>query len=244
MSGTAASFLGFAASVALAIVAIAAWRLAAGTARRIAAGLFLWLAYVGILSWLGLVSNPAIRPPAILFIVGPVILFMVFGMARSRSAGLIALAIPLWVLIGFQMFRIGVELFLHQLWREGIVPKMLTFDGANVDIWIGASAPLAAWLATRGRGGRGIAAIWNVAGLFALANVIVRSALTSPGPFNLIDAEVVNRAIGAFPYTYIAGFLAPLAIALHILALRALAHSSVRSAQPAGSNSSSSGIAA
>ena len=70
----------------------------------------------------------------------------------------------------------------------------------------------------------------RVVGLIALANVIVRSALTSPGPLHLLDAEVVNRAIGTFPYTFIAGFLAPLAVTLHVLALRSI---SARLALPA-----------
>ena len=58
---------------------------------------------------------------------------------------------------------------------------MLTFEGANLDILIGLTAPLAAWLATRGRGGL-LAALdlGTVLGLVSsLVNVIARSALTS-----------------------------------------------------------------
>ena len=142
---------------------------------------------------------------------------------RSRAAGALARALPQGLLIGFQAYRVGVEMFLHQLWREGLVPRMLTFEGANVDIWIGASAPLVAWIATRGRGGERLALAWSALGLLTLAHVVVRSALTAPGPMHLLDAEVTNRAIGIFPYTFIAGFLAPVAVALHVLALRALA---------------------
>ena len=185
-------------------------------------GLVLWLLYVGALSWFGILSNPALRPPGILYVVLPVILFIAFGVARSKGAGAIAAAVPLWILIGLQVFRTGVELFLHQLWHEGLVPRMLTYEGANIDLWVGASAPLAAWLSTRGRTGLRIAAGWNVLGLLALANVIARSALTAPGPFHLLDAEIMNRAIGTFPYTFIAGFFAPFAVTLHVLALRAI----------------------
>jgi hypothetical protein len=42
------------------------------------------------------------------------------------------LALPLWIILGAQCFRIGVELFLHQLWIEGLVPKMLTFEGGRL----------------------------------------------------------------------------------------------------------------
>jgi hypothetical protein len=47
--------------------------------------------------------------------------------------------------------------------------------------------------------------------------------LTAPGPMQLIASEVPNTGMGFFPFTYIPGFMAPLAIMLHILALRALA---------------------
>jgi hypothetical protein len=99
---------------------------------------------------------------------------------------------------------------------------MLTFEGANVDIYIGASAPLIAWLSTRGRTGMKFALAWNVLGLLALTNVVTRAVLTAPGPFNLIHAEVPNRMFGTFPFLFIPGFFVPLAVLLHALAIRAI----------------------
>lgn len=220
---TALLFLGFVGAVAVTVALVLRVGLS-GRSWFAAVGLLaLWLIYVGTLSWSGIIADPARRPPAILYIIGPVMLFVFLVAVRSKAAGRFAAAVPLGLLIGLQVFRIGVELFLHQLWGEGLVPRMLTYAGANVDIWIGLSAPLVAWLATRGLTGLRVAQVWNVAGLLALANVILRSALTSPGPLHMIDAEVVNSAIGSYPYTFIAGFLAPLAITLHVLALRAIA---------------------
>ena len=123
-----------------------------------------------------------------------------------------------------QTFRIGVELCFHELWMEGLVPKMLTFEGANVDIFVGLSAPLAAWIATKGTTGLRIALLWTILGLLALANVATRAVLTAPCPLNIIHAEVPNLSIGTFPFVDIAGFFAPLAVALHILAIRAIAN--------------------
>ena len=39
---------------------------------------------------------------------------------------------------------------------------------------------------------------------------------------NLIHLEVPNLAIGMFPFTFIAGFCAPLAVVLHVLSISAL----------------------
>jgi hypothetical protein len=222
---TPALFLGFVALMAALVVALSARYLKGPTAFAIGVGLFIWLIYVGLLGYLGVIGNATRRPPGIAFIFVPVVLFLVFFIVRIRSsltAG-VALAFPLWIILGTQSFRVVVELFLHQLWIEGLIPRMLTFAGANVDIYIGASAPLIAWLSTRGRLGMRLALFWSVLGLLALANVVTRAVLTTSGPLNLIHAEVPNLMFGTFPYMFIPGFFVPLAVVLHLLAIRAIA---------------------
>lgn len=219
---TATLFLAFLASIAVAVMAVAARCLSRPSVLGLLAGLSAWLIYAGLLGYFGVVANAALRPPGAVFLVGPVFLFVFLVLARSAAGARVALALPLWLLIGAQGFRVGVELFLHQLWLDGLAPRMLTYEGANVDILIGLSAPLAAWLSTRGRLGQRLALGWNVLGLLALANIAVRALLTAPGAFNFIHAEVPNLVIGTFPFTYIPGFFAPLALVLHVLAIRAL----------------------
>lgn len=219
---TATAFLGFLAATAAAVMVLAARWLPRRTAAGVLAGLPAWLLYVGALGWLGILRNTALRPPGIAFILVPVVLFIVLYAVRSSSGARVAMTVPLWALLGLQGYRVGVELFLHQLWLQGLVPRILTFEGANVDILIGASAPVAAWLSTRGLPGMRVALAWSVLGLLALANVVVRSALTAPGPLNLIHAEVPNLALGTFPFMFIPGFFAPLAVVLHVLAIRVL----------------------
>lgn len=84
------------------------------------------------------------------------------------------------------------------------------------------SAPLAAWAATRGPAWRRLLLGWNVLGLISLANVASRAVLTAPGPLNLIHAEVPDLAIITYPFTSIPGFMAPLAVLVHILAIRSI----------------------
>jgi hypothetical protein len=219
---TSTLFLGFVATMAAVAVALIARYLNRRAAFRVLAGLSVWFTYVGLLGYFGVVKNTVMRPPGIVFIVVPVIFFLVLFIVRSSANARVALAFPLWIILGLQCFRVGVELFLHQLWIDGLVPKMLTFEGANVDIYVGASAPLIAWLSARGRLGIRLALAWNVLGLLALTNVVIRAVLTAPGPFNLIHAEVPNRMLGTFPFLLIPGFFVPLAVVLHVLALRAI----------------------
>ena len=222
---TAAVFLGFVAAMTALIVTMVA-RYRNRTAAFGALGLFaVWFTYAGLLGYFGVVRNTTTRPPGIVFLIGPIALFLlafIVAVVGSTAGKRIALAFPLWLLVGLQSFRIGVELFLHQLWIAGFVPKMLTFEGANVDIYIGASAALVAWLSTRGRIGLRVTLAWSFLGLAALANVVVRAVLTAPGPLSRIHAEVPDRMIGTFPFLFIPAFFVPLAVVLHVLAIRAI----------------------
>ena len=226
---TAILCLGYLAAVSIIIAALTA-RYLGERLRVLLIGLPLWLLYVGLLSYSGVVSNPALRPPGIVYVAFPATVFVVIVFAFSGAGARIASAFPLSVIIGMQTFRIGVELVLHRLSVDGLAPRIVTYEGGNMDIWIGLSAPLIAWISTRGRWGERLALGWNVAGLLTLANAIVLGALTAPG-VSLIHSEVPNVAIGAFPFTYIAGFFAPLAMALHALSIRAL-RAQLRSTRP------------
>ena len=217
-------FVGFVAAMALLVLALIARYRGGRTALATAGGMCLWFAYVGLTGYFGVIRNTATRPPGAAFLFVPVVAILGFFIWRMRSkqGTAFALAFPLSILLGLQSFRVIVELFLHQLWRDGLIPKMLTFSGANVDIYVGATAPLIAWLASRGQSGRKLALIWNVLGLLALANVVVRAVGTTPGPLNIIHSEVPDLMIGTFPYMFIPGFFVPLAVLLHVLAIRAL----------------------
>jgi hypothetical protein len=218
---TAQLFLSYLAFVVLAVIGVSAAYLPRRTTLAIVTGLAIWLVYVGLFSSLGYMRDPSLRPPGILWVVGPVVLFIVFVVVRSNIGAGVAAAIPLWLILGFESFRIGVELLVHRLWEDGLVPKLLTYQGGNVDMVFGLSAPIIAWIATTGRLGLRLAMGWNVLGLLSLVNVTASAVLT--GPIKLISTEVPTVAMGFFPYTFIPGFLAPLAVTFHVLAIRAIA---------------------
>jgi len=219
-----ALFSGFVVLLAASVIGLGDRFLGRRTAGIITAALFVWFLYVGRIGYFGVIRNVTMRPPGAAFLFIPVLVFLVFFILRvcSPAGGRLALAFPLWLLIGAQAFRVIVEIFLHELWHAGLVPRMLTYAGANIDIYVGASAPLVAWLSTRARAGGSIVRIWNIFGLLALANVVIRAVLTAPGPLNLVHAEISNLMIGTFPFMYIPGFFVPLAVMLHVMALRAV----------------------
>ena len=219
---TSTLFIGFVALMTTFVVALIGRYINRRVALGVLASLVVWFLYAGLMAHFDILGNPETRPPGIAFIVGPVLLFLIFFIERPSASAQGVLAFPLWLILGTQCFRIGVELFLHQLWIEGLVPRMMTFAGANIDIYIGLSAPLIAWLSTRGQWGLRFASAWNILGLLALLNVVTRAILTAPGPLHLIHSEVPDRMISTFPFVLIPGFFVPLAVVLHLLAIRAI----------------------
>jgi len=218
----AASFAAYVALLAFALVGLM-WRwLPRRDAAVGSAVLLAWLAYAGVIAASGLLRDPSRRPPGIVFLAAPALVFALVGIARGRLGGRWAAALPLPLLLGLQVFRVGVETTLHELAQAGQVPQLLTLQGGNVEIVVALAAPLAAWLSTRGFMGRRLAFGWNIVGLLSLLNVVARGVLTSPGPLHLLQTDVPNRAISGLPYSYIPGLMVPLALYLHLLAFRAM----------------------
>jgi hypothetical protein len=175
--------------------------------------------YAGVVGYAG----PFSRPPGIVFFLVPQIAWIVL-LTRSRAGAAIHGAVPLALLTAAQVFRVFVELYLNELWKLGLLPKMMTFHGANFEIVLAASAPVVAVLIARQSISWRVVVGWNVVGLAMLANVVVRGVLTAPGPLQLLADDHVNRAIGLFPYTFIPGLMVMLGVTLHVVSLRGLLH--------------------
>lgn len=215
-----ATFLALVTAMAAIVIGLFARHLN-GIVRIIAISVFIaWLLYVGIMGYAGVIGLST--PPGPLFLVVPVILFMALFLTRNLDVRDFARSVPVTWLIGLQGFRIVVEWELHALYKVGLLPRMLTFEGANFDILMGLSAPLVAWLYATGKIGVRAMRLWNWLGIVMLTNVFVRAFLTFPGPLHLLHTEVPNKAVGIFPFQFLAGFLAPLALYLHVLVLRSV----------------------
>jgi hypothetical protein len=213
-------FLIFVAAIVLAVAAASLRYIPKTYRTSFIIGVAAWIVYAAGLGAAGMLANGALRPPGILYVFIPTIALIAF-IARSRAGLRIVTSVPIAVLIGAESMRIAVELFLDRLWHAGQLPTMMTFHGANFDILIGASAPIVAVLYARNRLDPRVAVAWNVLGLGSLANVIGRNVLSSPA-LHLIATDVPRNALGTFPYSFIPAFIVPLALALHVAAIRSL----------------------
>ena len=136
---TAQLFLTYLVFVVMAVISVSAAYLPRRMTFAIIAGLAIWLAYVGLFSALGYMRDPSLRPPGIVWLVGPFLLFVVF-VVRSNIGAWVAAAIPLWLILGFESFRIGVELLIHRLGRT-VSCRSCSLTRAAMSTWSSACRP-------------------------------------------------------------------------------------------------------
>src|SRR5277367_5025262 len=102
-------FVGFVAIMVALVIATIARYLGGRAAWWVLAGLLVWLSYAGLLGYLGVLKNMTTHPPGVVFLVVPVLLFLLLFVAfvvLSAASARVALAFPLWILLGAQTFRI------------------------------------------------------------------------------------------------------------------------------------------
>ena len=182
-----------------------------------------WLFYVYLVSTLGLLQGFELPPRVLIFFFIPTLVGITFFIRKYRNHSLMN-ALPKSWAIYFQSFRIFVELIIWKTYLAGTFPVSMSFEGYNYEILVGLSAPIIAYLVfNRKILSEKIAIAWNFVGLFVLS-IIIGIAVTSAYFPQLWGASnsLIGIEFGLFPYTLLAGFLAPMAIFMHILSLSQL----------------------
>jgi hypothetical protein len=187
-----------------------------------AAALALWLAYAAQLALRGRLLPPeGGGVPHITLLMPPGLVLAVW--AAYSPLGIRLTALPYAALIGFQAFRVPLEILLWAFHKQGRLPVQMTFSGRNFDVLTGLSALLVAWLAARGKLGRKGILAWNLAGLALLANIIAVAILSLPAPWRAFANDPPNELVLHFPYVYIPALFVMAALAGHLLVFRKLA---------------------
>ncbi len=178
-----------------------------------------WLSTLFVLGTEGFFAEFEKMPPRIMLtLIVPLVTIIVLTITRS-FVEMLRYIRPA-TLIYLQAFRILVELVLWLLYKDGICPKQMTFEGWNFDVLAGLSAPIVAWLAFgAGRNNKKLAIAWNFVGLALLLTIIVTAILSTP-QLGVFTPE--NRMIAYWPMVWLPGFVAPFALMLHLFSLRQL----------------------
>jgi hypothetical protein len=193
---------------------------AEGPTLKIGVGLLAWLTLISLLVGSGFLRDHPM-PGLLLF----------FGL--SNGAAVVVALSPLGrrmattqslaCLIGFQAFRLPLEIVLHQWAAQGTIPETMTWSGSNLDVITGVVAVIAMGLVHKYRGEFQWVVAWcfNMTGILLLGNVARVAILSSPLPFSWQVDPPLQLAY-YLPYAWIVPVCVAGALGGHILLTRAL----------------------
>ncbi|GEP42919.1 hypothetical protein [Brevifollis gellanilyticus] len=184
--------------------------------RWVVLGILAWLVLTGILAARGSLRDFSSLPPAapVLFYAG-FIMTMWVALSKASASWLL---LPLPFFVGFQSFRILVELCIHEAVTEDIAPPQMTWSGLNFDIVSGVTALLLAPFA--GRVPRGVLLAWNILGLCLLVWVVSVATLSFPTRFQMLTPA--NSWVADFPYVWLPTVHVCAALLMHVILFRRL----------------------
>jgi hypothetical protein len=186
-----------------------------------AAGAALWVVLTGVVAKRGLLH---FEPPPTMLVAIVASLAFAIGLAVSPIGKRIAIGIPIAALVGYQGFRVIVELLLHRAYVEGLMPVQMSYSGRNFDIISGITAvALGAWLAS-GRSSPKLVAAWNTLGVLLLANILGVALLSAPTPFRVFMNEPANVWVAHAPWVWLPTVMVFAAVFGHAAVYRRLLH--------------------
>lgn len=188
--------------------------------RRFLSRALAWVAAVSLASFSGAL-NPAIRPPVVFVVMLAAVLTLGIAVARFETGRRLAHGLPLAWLVGFQAFRLPLELAMHRAHTEGLMPIQMSYSGQNFDIVTGGTALLLAAVMAVREVPRWVVQAWNVLGLVLLANILGVAMLSTP-VFAYFGPDRLNVFVMRMPYTLLPAVMVLAAWAGHLIVFRAL----------------------
>ncbi len=181
-----------------------------------------WMAFTGALAQFGALQNwESFPPPAVLlFTFG---FLMTLALSRMRWAKKLAGEAPIALLVGFQAFRIPLELIMYRAATEGVMPIQMSFSGQNFDIITGILAALIGLWGVVSDAPRAILWAFTGIGLGLLIN-IVTIAIRSTPVIAAYGPEQLNLWVTIAPFVWLPTVFVTLALFGHLLLIQRLQH--------------------
>ncbi len=184
-------------------------------------GIIGWVLFVSIWSISGVMADFSLFPfNVVLVLIIPFLSILYFTLSKIVKE--ILSRIPIEKIIQLNAFRLFVELLLWALYLENQVPIQMTFEGRNLDVLSGLSAPVIAFLYTKGKISKTGLMVWNLLCLGLLLNIVLTAILSMPTPIRIFMNEPSNTIVTQFPISWLPGLLVPVAYALHFFSIRQL----------------------
>lgn len=185
-------------------------------------GIVAFLGIQTLLSYQGIFSDFTTLPPKVMVL--PVSCFIITAIVATRkSTARLLQQIPETWLIYVQSFRIMMEIILWRLVVEQVIPIQMSFEGHNFDILSGIIPPIIAFLVIKKKVlGRSWLIVANIIGIALLMIIFAIAIMSTPSPLRVYMNEPANTMIAHWPFVWLPGFVAPLALFFHVLSLKQL----------------------
>lgn len=181
----------------------------------------IWVLYVSVLAGIGFLADFSLPPKVVVFVILPAFAIITCFFTAKKFRDIID-GFPISFTVYFQSFRIVVELLILGLYKEGLGPELVSFEGRNFDILAGLSAPVIGYLTYNRRVlSHKAVIVWNICCLLLLANIvfIFISLIVRPQIWGF-DSIPISLDFPRLPYVYIAAAFMPAAVFMHVFSIR------------------------
>ena len=184
--------------------------------------LLLWLALQTVIGLSGFYTQTDTIPPRFLLLVLPPIL-LIIGLFATSSGRQYIDSLDVKTLTILHTIRIPVEIVLFWLFVNKTVPELMTFEGRNVDILSGLTAPIIFYFGFLKKNLKtNVILTWNFICLGLLINIVVNAVFSTPFPFQKFAFDQPKIAVLYFPFNWLPSCVVPLVLFSHLVAIRQL----------------------
>lgn len=199
-----------------------------GRPKVLTIGILVWSAGHSIAAYSGYYQNTEAMPPRFGLVLLPAFLGIGLGLL-PRARRWVYRQRDLGVSTFLHIVRVPVEIVLFQLYLQGMVPELMTFEGWNLDILAGLSAPFIGYLYLKNKISPRLMIAWNLAGLLLVSFILVTGILSAELPIQQLAFDQPNRALAYFPFILLPAVIVPLVLWTHITDILKLRHPMHRS---------------
>ncbi|HRH62970.1 MAG TPA: hypothetical protein PLI68_06565 [Bacteroidia bacterium] len=181
--------------------------------------LLVWMFVQALLAYSGFYTNTGSMPPRLIFGLLPTLISIAVLFSIPSGKHFIKSLSPTHLLL-IHTLRLPVELVLYWLSLYKAVPVIMTFEGANYDIFSGISALVLLLLTLRKQPvSSSLLVGWNLVCLGLLATIVGIAVLSAPFPFQQLAFDQPNVAVLYFPFVWLPTVVVPLVLLAHLAAL-------------------------
>ncbi len=180
---------------------------------------FAWIVLHGIIGYTGFYLIEDTIPPHFILLVGPTLMAILILFITSKGRRFLLNLNEKW-LTWLHIVRIPVEIVLFWLFLNKLVPKDMTFEGQNLDIFSGLTVPFIVYFGYHKKMlNKWILVAWNLICLALLFNIVSTAILSAPSPLQTRAFDQPNVGVLYFPFVWLPGFIVPVVLLSHLTVL-------------------------